>query len=69
MLFESVKKMYCIALIFFAWVAPVKSSSLIGRNEQMDDSFAYVESILYESLLTSWVIRGDDSVVFENKKT
>ena len=45
------KKMYCIVLIFFSQVAPGKSSSLIGRTQQKDDSILYFKSFVCDSLV------------------
>ena len=47
-LLESMKKNYCIALIF---LAAVKSSSLFGRDQQMDDSFLYTESFMHHVVI------------------
>ena len=57
--------MYCIVLIFFAQVASVKIQSLIGRVQQMDDSFSYGESLCKRIEF----VGDSDEIVFLFKKT
>ena len=42
-------------------MALVKNSSMIGRDQQMDDSFSYVQSFVYDWLVSHPIVDPDQS--------